>query len=85
MTPGERLADLRDRSGLTTRELADLAGVSRGYVSHVERDRFQPGKKAFGIARVLGCSFEWIVFGDGDPPTNRQIAQAVRAAREEAA
>ncbi|MCQ6558993.1 XRE family transcriptional regulator [Paenibacillus mendelii] len=34
---GDRIKELREKKGLTLTELADLAGVSKSYLSHIER------------------------------------------------
>ena len=35
------------------------------------------------LARVLGCGVGWLVAGEGEPPSEGQVAAAVEAARSE--
>ncbi|TVR22408.1 MAG: helix-turn-helix domain-containing protein [Nitriliruptor sp.] len=56
---GRRVRDLRVERGLTQRQLAELAGVSRQLVGAVEADRHLPRvDAALGLARALHTSVE---------------------------
>lgn len=55
---GARLLELRRRSGLTQKEVAARAGISEGYVSSLEKGRYQPASDVLRLlARVLGGEF----------------------------
>lgn len=75
------LKDVRESAGLTQRELARLACVSRAAVSHVETGRFTPsarfaGKVCRALGVALGCViYTWQVF----PEQFRAIPAAVEA------
>lgn len=50
------LRRLRDRAGLTQQALADRAGISRKYLSELERGLQQPSwPVVLGLAAALGC------------------------------
>lgn len=62
------LKEVRESAGLTQRELARLACVSRAAVSHVETGRYPPsarfaGKVCRALSSALGCVIHtWQVF-----------------------
>jgi len=87
-TVAERLIWARTTGGLSQRRLCLLAGLSNRHVCSLES---RPGKKgallghmrngtASALARVLGVRVAWLAWGDGRPPAERTIRQAVRAA-----
>lgn len=48
--------DYRSELGLTQRELANMAGVSRQSIISIERGRFVPSLPlALKLAKILGC------------------------------
>ena len=55
MTFGQRLRELRNRKGLTQKELADRAGVSITYVSKLETGALPPPreKTILALANIL--------------------------------
>lgn len=56
-----RIAELRDRKGLTQAELADLCGVLKSAVSHWERGVSAPtGKRLQRVATALGVSVGYL-------------------------
>lgn len=63
-----RLRILRESAGLTQRDLARLARVSRSSISHVESGRYPPtaafgGKVCRALGEALGVSLRtWDVF-----------------------
>lgn len=79
----ERLRVLRDRAGLSARELSSLAGLkSPNHVSHLEAGIWTPTTRtATALAQVVGCSLDWLVNGRGEPPTDASLLVAVEAAR----
>ena len=54
-TTDNELRNLRRAYGMTQQELADVAGISRGAVSHIERGRRKP---TLDVLRVLAMSLE---------------------------
>lgn len=76
MKIGEKLKALRIKNGLTQKELADRAELSKGYISLMERDLTSPVLESLeNILEILGTSLtdffnspkqEKIVYGKGD-------------------
>lgn len=58
MSPGARIRRLREEQGLSLSELARLSGVSKGYLSQVERlEEARPSASTlFALAKALGTS-----------------------------
>lgn len=64
-----------------------LAGLSESHVRLVELGERGPNityETVHSLARVLGASVEWLGSGEGDPPTDEQVREATRIAREAA-
>ena len=56
---GQAIAAARNRLGLTQAELADLAGVSPGYIGMVERGMRRPEPHVLkGWAQILRCPYQ---------------------------
>lgn len=78
----ERLQKLRARCGLSGRELGKLAGLSSSACSAIEKGTGNYELKTLNpIASVLGCSLDYLVNGEGEPPNDEQLTAAVAAAR----
>lgn len=80
---GERLTELREKAGLTGRELDALAGLRACHARSIEngsRQRIE-GRTLAALATVLGCSMDWLYWGVGEPPTQAIVDAAVRVAR----
>jgi len=59
---GKRIADYRDRLGITQDELASRAGIERSYMGTIERGERNPSyDKLVSIAKVLGVSIKDLV------------------------
>ena len=57
LTLGEGIRYLREKKGLSARQVSAAAGLSATYVSKVERGAMEPSLKAFGrIAAALDMS-----------------------------
>src|SRR5207247_10508813 len=86
---GDRVRQLRNRKGWTLEQLANEAGVSKGFVSAVENAHNQPsGKVLLNLARALGASVDFIVQGEpGGAPAERtrkvEIPEELAALAEE--
>jgi transcriptional regulator with XRE-family HTH domain len=85
MNPGDRVRAARELLSpkLSTKELDRLAGFTEGLVWSIEKNGGEKAeaKNLDAIARVLGVSMDWLVRGEGEPPTASSIAAAVDAAR----
>lgn len=58
---GEKLRAVRERKGLTLKEVAKEAGVSESLVSQIERNRVSPSiDTLLQIADVLGIDYEYL-------------------------
>jgi transcriptional regulator with XRE-family HTH domain len=58
---GEKIRAVRDRRGLTLREVAEHAGVSESLVSQIERNRVSPALDTLlAIADVLDLDLEYL-------------------------
>lgn len=71
LVSGEYLRDLRLKKGLTLEQVAEVAGCSVGYLSHIERGtRRNPGYRVvLGLAKMYGVSVEELI-GKAEPPIN---------------
>lgn len=61
--------------------LSGLAGSHAGLIARgaVENPRIDVAEK---LAHTLGVSLDWLVRGEGEPPTAEAVRAAVEAARE---
>ncbi|GIM47660.1 hypothetical protein DNHGIG_32090 [Collibacillus ludicampi] len=68
---GEYLRNLRLKKGLTLEQVAEVAGCSVGYLSHIERgSRRNPSYRVIlGLAKMYGVSVEELI-GKAEPPIN---------------
>lgn len=57
----KKLVEIRIRKGLNQTELADIAGITSGYVSQIENELYTPSPKvAHKIAEALSVDFDEI-------------------------
>lgn len=65
---GERIKHLREQRGYSITELADLADVSKSYLSYIERDLQKNPSLQFlsKLIAPLETSIEYLL-GDGEP------------------
>lgn len=58
-----RIAELRERAGLTQRQLADLIGVTESTVRNLERNRngVEQLERVAKLCKVLQCSAEDLI------------------------
>lgn len=62
---GERIYNLRKKSGLSQEDFADKLGVSRQAVSKWETGQSVPdSEKASAIAKFFGVSLDWLINGE---------------------
>ena len=60
----ERLREIRTKSGLTQKELADKSGVSVVTIQNCESGSAANSKTLIKIARVLGVSIDYLLLGE---------------------
>ncbi len=76
---GDRIRGLRKRRGLTLADLANLAKLSPGYISQIERNLAQPSIPALvGIAASLDVTVQWFFSGPEvtDPAEQGYVVRA---------
>ncbi len=58
---GEKLREVRKRSGMTMKEVADLAGVSESLISQIERNRISPAiDTLLDLAEILHIDMDYL-------------------------
>lgn len=84
MSLASRFRDLiKPVDDLTLRELGRLAGIAETTPSLIANgSREEIGRKtATGLARVLGCTTDYLLSGTGEPPHPDEVRAAVARAR----
>jgi transcriptional regulator with XRE-family HTH domain len=77
---GSEIRNLRKARGLTLAAVAQVSGLSVGYLSLLERDRATPSINALhAISRALGVTISWFFEAGETPAPERDIV--VRRAR----
>ena len=74
---GDRVRELRERAGISQRELDRLADLGEGHVGQIESG-VKPNptvRIAEKIAGALGCSLDWLVGGTGPAPWTLRKAE----------
>lgn len=70
----DRLREARTKKGYSQAKLGELVGVSQTAIQYIENGRNQSSTKIFDIARALGVTSEWLLYGDGGAiPTTAEI------------
>lgn len=65
----ERLKQLREESGLSQEELAQLVGKRKATISNYERGERTPVPEVIiKFSRIFRCSTDYILMGEGDDP-----------------
>jgi transcriptional regulator with XRE-family HTH domain len=79
-TFGERLARLRDEAGMTVSGLAHAIHRSEGTIRKLESGASKEPRAtvALLLARALGVTAWYLVFGDADPQQRELRSQAAR-------
>lgn len=73
-TIGQRLAELRKKSGLTQNELAEKLMVSNKAVSKWESDNGNPSMEFLPqLAKILNCSLDYLITGSEHKPDIEDI------------
>lgn len=83
-SPGERIRQIRGEQGLSLSELSRLSGVSKGYLSQIERlpDTRPSATTLFALARALGTSIGALL-EDGEVDAEQEDVQRVPASLRE--
>ena len=69
-TTGDRIREIRETRGLTQDQLADQAGISKGFLSDVENNRRNiSSENLLKIGNVLGASIDYLLRGETRPDT----------------
>lgn len=69
MQLGKKIRELRFRRGLTVQQLAELSGLSKGFISQVENERTSPSLATLrDLARALNTSVSYLVVEDDAAP-----------------
>ena len=77
-----RLTDTRALRRLSVRDIGSLAACSGAYVSLLEQGRAEPTLSVLeGLAKALSVSPEWLAFGVGDGPVERDEVRTKEAPR----
>ena len=67
---GGRIAFLRISAGLTQAQLSKKTGISRGNISGLESNKFEPSVRAISkLVELFDVSSDWIIFGEN--PTDK--------------
>ncbi|WP_437617199.1 helix-turn-helix domain-containing protein [Sorangium sp. So ce834] len=81
-TLGARLQNLRTFAGVSRRRLSQIAGIAPALVGMIERGKVASPQAGtlVRIARVLGCSIDWLATGTGRAPSRARVMAAVATA-----
>lgn len=79
---GERVRELRQRSGLSARAISTLAGLHGSHLSAIESrlDNIELATLT-ALARVFGTTIDFLATGAGNPPSNRALRNAITHAQ----
>lgn len=78
---GPRMRELRKAKGMTLKQLAEVSGLSVGYLSQLERQDADPSVRALNmIGKALGVGINWF-FPDPEDLNNPEAEIVVRANR----
>lgn len=72
---GDRIKEIREARGWTQDQLAEKAGISKGFLSDVENNkRNTSSENLLRIANVLGASVDYLLRGEtGEPSSNKPV------------
>jgi len=71
---GDRIKEIRDARGMTQDQLADKAGISKGFLSDVENNKRNiSSENLLRIANVLGASVDYLLRGETRRATREEV------------
>lgn len=72
----ERIEARLGAVGLSANAASEAAGLERTYIRNIlnGRSRGPRGENAVRLAKVLNCSLEWLLGGEGGAPDSNQVA-----------
>ncbi len=74
---GKEVRDLRKAKGLTLTALANMTGITAGYISHIERGRAKPSLKSLQkISEALGVATGWFLRDGGQTNSPPYVTRA---------
>lgn len=81
---GARLKTIRQAAGISANALSLAAGASHTVVTQIEAGAIvDPRARLLGaIAKALGCDIEYLLYGQGRPPSTRAVQAAFISASE---
>lgn len=79
----EKVRELREARGISQQGLADLSGLSKAYIGHIETGRRRLNEDTIAsIASALNVPGNYLLEGSEDPEIARHVA-ALRSMTEE--
>jgi len=83
MTIHDRVALLRQQSGLSAREMGRLSGLAHSAITMIEQGKRTPtSETAVQISRLFQVDLNWLLRGIGNHPEEYEVRLAVDEARE---
>jgi transcriptional regulator with XRE-family HTH domain len=83
---GDRIREIREHKGWTQDRLADMSGISKGFLSEIENNKRNPSSESvLRIANALEASIDYLLRGGETPSRERQQAVTIPAALATAA
>lgn len=71
-----RVREFRTKQGWTIDQLADVSGVSRGFISQIENEKREPGPQTLMVlAQAFGCHVSDLL---ADPDLASDVAEATQ-------
>jgi transcriptional regulator with XRE-family HTH domain len=80
-----RVRHLRQSRGLTIEHLAQMAGISKGFLSQIETDKRQPSAETLeALAEALDCSVSYL-FADSETEADALLQDLMTLDRDQRA
>lgn len=68
---GGRIKYLRIKEGMTQAQLSEIIGLSKGNISSLEKNRYEPSAKSLiKLSELFKVTTDWILLGNVDLKTN---------------
>jgi transcriptional regulator with XRE-family HTH domain len=83
---GDRIREIREKKKQTQDQLAEAAGISKGFLSDVENNKTDIGSQALlRIANSLGASVDYLLKGETKEPAQEHVPVVIPPALSRAA